>query len=157
MAFAAIVFVDGRTPKAMLALLRAPQLPAKFERHKQVMKAIALIWNGQVVDAFDQIEDFIRHAEVDSGSDNLSALLHLLLAADQTAYVRRLFEDEQFAEYRLRDRFKPFYYALLAQLGESRADDFKRMGPELAETVAEIRATVAQWREKYFGPSQDGG
>jgi hypothetical protein len=114
------------------------------------------VWNGQLAEAFNQIDGLVRETDVDADSAYLGSLLRLLLAADQTAYVRRLFEDEQFAEYRLRDRFKPFYYALLAQLGESRADDFKRMGPELAETVAEIRATVAQWREKYFGPSQDG-
>jgi hypothetical protein len=152
-----LLFNRGTNPESMLALLQATELPSRFEREATFGKAIALVWNGQLAEAFNQIDGLVRETDVDADSAYLGSLLRLLLAADQTAYVRRLFEDEQFGEYRLRDRFKPFYYALLAQLGESRADDFKRMGPELAETVAEIRAKVAQWREKYFGPSQDGG
>jgi hypothetical protein len=89
--------------------------------------------------------DLVQHNQI------ISTILTILIASGQTAYMLRLFESEEFATYRFRDHFKPFYYALLAELGESRADDFRRMGPELAETVQEIRENTIVWRVKYFG------
>jgi len=102
--------------------------------------------------AFETLESWLRSLDLDAEASGITILLTFLLAAEQTAYVRRLFEDEAFATYKFKDRFKPHYFALLAQLGESRADDFKRMGPELAETVDEIRANVVEWRKRMDGP-----
>jgi hypothetical protein len=105
--------------------------------------------------AFEALEAALPKLDFDADAKMIIALLTLLLAAEQTAYVRRLFEDEEFAEYRFKDRFKPHYFALLAELGESRADDFKRMVPELKETVDEIRAQVLALKHKYFdNPAQ---
>ncbi|WP_295432486.1 hypothetical protein [uncultured Thiodictyon sp.] len=113
--------------------------------------AAILVWTQQFAEAFEAIELGLPYLNVDAEVDGLSVLLTLLLAAEQIAYVRRLFEDETFAAYRFKDRFKPHYYALLAELGKSRADDFKRMGPELAQTVDEIRAKVLEWRKSMDG------
>jgi len=113
--------------------------------------AAILVWTQQFAEAFEAIELGLPNLNVDADAYGLSVLLTLLLAAEQTAYVRRLFEDEAFAAYRFKDRFKPHYFALLAQLGASRADDFKRMGPELAQTVDEIRAKVVEWRKSMDG------
>jgi hypothetical protein len=101
--------------------------------------------------AFETLESWLRSLDLDAEASGITILLTFLLAAEQTAYVRRLFEDEAFATYKFKDRFKPHYFALLAQLGESRADDFKRMGQELAQTVDEIRANVVEWRKAMNG------
>ena len=104
--------------------------------------------------AFETLEARLPQLDFDAEAGDIILLLNLLLAAEQTAYVRRLFEDEKFAKYRFKDRFKPHYFTLLAELGESRADDFKRMVPELEETVDEIRANVLKLRRNYSPPSK---
>ena len=114
--------------------------------------AAILVCHQQFTEAFAAIELGLPDLNFDAEGYGLSVLLTLLLAAEQTAYVRCLFEDEAFATYKFKDRFKPHYFTLLAQLGESRADDFRRMGPELAQTVDEIRANVVAWRKSMDGP-----
>ncbi|WP_295438649.1 NACHT domain-containing protein [uncultured Thiodictyon sp.] len=115
--------------------------------------AFAYVWNQEVPKAFEVLEARLPRLDFDAEASGITTLLTVLLAAEQTAYVRRLFEDEAFAAYRFKDRFKPHYFALLAELGESRANDFKRMGPELAQTVDEIRAKVVGWRKSMDGRS----
>ena len=116
------------------------------------MLAIGFIQNHNFMKAFKTLEIRLPILDFDAEASVIAALLTSLLAAEQTAYVRRLFEDEAFAAYRFKDRFKPHYFALLAELGKSRADDFKRMGPELAQTVDEIRVEVVEWRKSMDGP-----
>jgi DNA-binding transcriptional regulator GbsR (MarR family) len=154
-----VLFLAGRNREEALeiALASPAEKPKLLSFPELLWQAMMQVWNQDFPNAFQTLERAFALTDVDKEHLVVTESISLLLAADQTAYVRRLFEDEQFAEYRLRDRFKPFYYALLAQLGESRADDFKRMGPELAETVEEIRLKVAHWREKYFGPGQADG
>ncbi len=115
--------------------------------------AIVHLLNQEFSKAFETLEARLPSLDLDAEEFGITILLTLLLAAEQTAYVRRLFEDEAFAAYRFKDRFKPHYFALLAELGESRANDFKRMGPELAQTVDEIRAKVVGWRKSMDGRS----
>ncbi len=98
--------------------------------------------------ALEAFDDILPNLDLDAKADQVTLVLTILLGTEQTAYVRRLFEDKEFAIYRFKDRFKPHYFALLAELGKSRDDDFKRMGPELAQTVEEIRAAVAEWRKR---------
>ncbi len=114
--------------------------------------AIVHLVNQEFPKAFETLEARLPNLDLDAEASGITTLLTLLLAAEQTAYVRRLFEDKAFATYGFKDRFKPHYFALLAQLGESRADDFKRMGPELAQTVDEIRANVVEWRTSMDRP-----
>ncbi|WP_295393296.1 hypothetical protein [uncultured Thiodictyon sp.] len=114
--------------------------------------AVVQVWRQKFQEAFEILETRLPNLDFDAEASGITTLLTLLLAAEQTAYVRRLFEDEAFAAYRFKDRFKPHYFALIAELGESRANDFKRMGPELAQTVDEIRAVVIEWRKSMDEP-----
>ena len=153
-----LVFFDferTHNPEEALAnLLQAlPGLEESPGDSYVVMLAVMLSWKQEFPAAFAVLEHALPNLDLEQYSQPISMVLSMLLGADQTAYMRRLFETEEFAAYRLRDRFKPFYYALLTELGESRADDLKRMGPELAETVTEIGERAAAWREKYFGES----
>jgi len=116
-----------------------------------VSLVVILLVKHEFPAVFAVLERTLPDLDLRQYSQQISLVWTVLLAAGQTAYMRQLFEAEEFATYRLRDRFKPFYYALLAELGDSRSDDLKRMGPELTETVAEIGERVADWREKFFG------
>lgn len=72
-----------------------------------------------------------------------------LTVRNQTAFALKLFEDEQYAALNLKERLKPLYYAILREAGTSRADDALRMGPELEETVEEIRREIERMRQDY--------
>ena len=116
--------------------------------------AIVRAWLQEFQEAFGILEARLPSLDFDTEASGITTLLAILLAAEQTAYVRRLFEEKAFATYRFKDRFKPHYFALLAELGEARADDLKRMGPELAQTVDEIRAEVVEWRKRMDRPAE---
>jgi len=118
-----------------------------------IVLAAMLFWEQKFPAAFAVLERALPDLDLEQNSQPISMVLTILLASGQTAYMRRLFEGDEFVVYRFRDRFKPFYYALLVELGEPRSDDLRRMGPELAETVAEIGERVIEWREKYFHES----
>ncbi|RKT47379.1 hypothetical protein [Thiocapsa rosea] len=142
-----------RTADIRNSILELNSMLRKFSIRDTVLAlAMLRVWGQEFTEAFEMLESRLASLDLDAEASVITLLLTLLLAAEQTAYVRRLFEDEAFAAYRFKDRFKPHYFALLAELGESRADDFKRMGPELAQTVEEIRANVVQWRKSMDRP-----
>lgn len=58
----------------------------------------------------------------------------------------------------LKERLKPLYYAILREAGPTRADDALRMGPELEETVEEIRREIERMRREYrIDPAETEG
>jgi hypothetical protein len=69
--------------------------------------------------------------------------LILVLAKGQT----NLF-GKWLVEFDLKDRFKPLYYAYLNMVPEKYPDQLLRMGSELKETVDEILAKIAAYKEK---------
>lgn len=82
--------------------------------------------------------------------------IHMLAAKNQTAFALKLFEDEKYAHLNLKERLKPLYYAILREAGPPRADDALRMGPELEETVEEIRREIEWMRQDYrIDPSSE--
>jgi len=112
-----------------------------------------LLWKQEFRAAFAVLKRVLPSLDLEQYSQPVSIALLFLLATGQTAYMARLFEAEEFSVYRFRDRFKPFYYALLTALGQSRADDLKRMGPELADTVKEINERATSLQSEYFSDS----
>ncbi|MGH8551920.1 MAG: hypothetical protein ACRESZ_11100 [Methylococcales bacterium] len=76
-------------------------------------------------------------------------IIEMLAASKQTAFALKLFEDPRYATLRLKDRFKPLYYAILREAGPVPANDALRMGSELVETVTEIRQDIQRMRRDY--------
>jgi hypothetical protein len=85
----------------------------------------------------------------DSQLNFLEGNIRAFAAKNQTAFALKLFEDEKYAALNLKERLKPLYYAILREAGPSRADDALRMGPELEETVEEIRREIERMRQDY--------
>lgn len=69
-----------------------------------------------------------------------------LLVRYQHQECLHLFES---SPHRLKDVFKPIWYALQKLIGEAGRKELLRMGPELEETVDEIVAWVLRMRRKY--------
>ncbi|NIN24297.1 MAG: hypothetical protein GTN82_41575 [Candidatus Aminicenantes bacterium] len=49
----------------------------------------------------------------------------------------------------IREKYKPIYYALMYFMRDQYPDEYKKMGPELKQTVEEIIETVNQWAIDY--------
>jgi hypothetical protein len=101
--------------------------------------------------SFAQINKALSHLNLELVGHR-SALIYticVLAVKNQTAFALKLFEDEEYAALNLKERLKPLYYAILQEVGPSRADNALRMGPELEETVAEIRREIERMRLDY--------
>jgi tetratricopeptide (TPR) repeat protein len=109
------------------------------------------LWNEEYPEAFTAIDVALTEFAVETESMDIliSFPVVMLAAKGQTAFALKLFEDEHYQRLNLKERFKPFYYAVLQEIGESRRDDALRMGPELEETVAEIRGQIDTMRQQY--------
>jgi DNA-binding transcriptional regulator GbsR (MarR family) len=118
--------------------------------------SVMALWNEEYLEAFNSIDEALTEfaREIEEVNDTFfSVPLIMLIAKGQTAFVLKLFEDERFRGLNFKERFKPFYYAILYEIGESRRDDALRMGPELTETVAEIRGEIDIMRQQYRLPT----
>lgn len=76
----------------------------------------------------------------------IESLFKLFLSKKQYHVLHKYFQK---SEWRLKDRFKPLYYATLHYLKDEYPTEYLRMGPELKETVEEIIADVEQMAIDY--------
>lgn len=148
-----LYLMHGKNPRDALTFLR------KFSEEKpesvsQWMLGLVSLWNEEYFEAFTAIDMALAElAEEEERRTVLFPMLIMMLAAKgQTAFALKLFEDERYGHLNLKERLKPFYYAILQEIGESRRDDALRMGPELEQTVAEIRADIEGFRLQYRLP-----
>ena len=109
--------------------------------------ATVALWNNEIDTAREAIEKILLTASWQQDIDNekfFIDLLILLLAKGQT----NLFDIWQ-QQYEFSDRLKPLYYAFLTIAPEKYPNQLLRMGSELKETVDEILAKIATYKEKY--------
>lgn len=84
--------------------------------------------------------------------------LLMFSAKNQISVLLRFFEDGEYAALKLKERAKLLYYVSLREAGPARADDALRMGPELEETVEEIRREIERMRQDYrIDPAEVAG
>jgi len=124
-----------------------------------LLLGVIALWNGEYSEAFSAIDATLTEfaAEIEDLKDTLIFFpIAMLVAKGQTAFALKLFEDERYQSLNFKERFKPLYYAILQEIGESRKDDALRMGPELEETVKEIRSQFEVMREQYRLPVNSG-
>lgn len=117
------------------------------------------LWGGEYTEAFTAIDIALTEfaTEIEAMEDiAIFFPISMLVAKGQIAFALKLFEDERYRSLNFKERFKPFYYAILQEIGESRRDDALRMGPELEGTVAEIRSEIGLIRQRYRLPVNTG-
>jgi tetratricopeptide (TPR) repeat protein len=152
---AALYMDQLKTPRTALELSRkAVGLePSGF---RNLFFGSVALWNEEYLEAFTAIDTALTEfaAEIE-GMENILIFfpITMLVAKGQTAFALKLFEDERYRSLNFKERFKPFYYAVLQEIGESRRDDALRMGPELEETVAEVRSQIDIMRQQYWLPA----
>ncbi len=123
--------------------------------HKNLFLGVIALWNEEYTEAFTAIDTALTEfaAEIEGVEDVVIFFsIVMLMAKGQTAFALKLFEGERYQNLNFKERFKPCYYAVLQEIGESRRDDALRMGPELEETAKEIRSYFEVMREQYRLP-----
>ncbi|MBU2583899.1 MAG: sel1 repeat family protein, partial [Bacteroidetes bacterium] len=106
-----------------------------------------LLWNDIIEDAINVYKEFFDNEESQKEvNDLIYSILLLLLAKKQYNFVLRLFTENKFD---IKDKYKPIYYAVIKLLGEEFADEFRKIPPELKETVDEIIKQVEQMSKDY--------
>ncbi|MCB2292130.1 hypothetical protein LGK95_01070 [Clostridium algoriphilum] len=108
-----------------------------------------LLWNGLIEESLEKAHLFLQ---VDNNTDKynkaINEYLIFLMAKKQYNSLFKLFDEN---EFRLRDKFKPTYYALMYFMknqNEKFEIEFKKVGEELKETVEEIIEEVNKISKK---------
>lgn len=104
--------------------------------------AFVKVWGGDYQDevvscAFARLEN--------ADNDKFSDLLLLLLARKQYHYLLTKFEENN----KLKELFKPIYYALMTLMEKEYPNEIIKMGEELKVTVEEILQRVEQMKVEY--------
>lgn len=117
-----------------------------YERDKDINAArgymTVLLWNDDIKEAIELFASFFnseeRQREVNA---DINTVLLMLVAKRQYHFVYKLFHENQ---YDIRDKYKPVYYALLSLMGEKYADEAKKMGDELRESVQDVLNEISR-------------
>jgi len=122
-----------------------------FEKIKQDYTAhtliMILLWNDEVEEAVKLFLDYFDNENAQKEvNDMVFSMLLMFLAKKQYHFVHKLFTENK---YNIIDKYKPIYYVTLKQLGEDYSDDFKKMPPELKESVDELLKKVEQMSRDY--------
>ncbi|WP_367155939.1 tetratricopeptide repeat protein [Methylomonas sp. HYX-M1] len=150
-----VYFILGKCPIDALRLQRRfietePNLGAP----DYGLLGLLALWNEEYSEAFSAIRAALTNIMGDTDDDApITASIMMLVAKGQTAFALSLFADDCYRHLNLKERFKPYYYAILQEIGESRRDEALRMGPELEQTIAEIRTLIQGFRLRYFLPT----
>jgi tetratricopeptide (TPR) repeat protein len=126
-------------------------LDRAFNESKQITNSyvcsMILLWNNQFDEAINRSKDFIENEEmINNFSKGIQPYLMMLIAKKLYNYTYSLFLENR---YNIRDKYKPIYYALLYFMRDSKADEFRRMGSELQQTVEEIIDQITQMQKDY--------
>lgn len=103
--------------------------------------AITLLWNNEIEEAMKAIKIFMDYEENHDLRGDFESILIFLLAKKQFHFTYKLFYENKCD---IKDRYKPFYYALMYFMRDTYPDEYKKMGSELKETVEEIIERVNQ-------------
>ena len=111
-----------------------------YEKNKDINVAhgymAVLLWNDEIKEALDLFESFFNNEERQREvNEHISDVLMMLMAKRQYHFVYRIFQENR---YDIRDKYKPIYYALLTLMGEKYADESKKIGDELRESVQDV-------------------
>lgn len=106
--------------------------------YSTLVYSIILLWNNEIEEAIETFQAFMGLV-MDKESEDVAKVLRwiipLLLAKKQYHYLDKLFKENTLD---IKTRLKPFYYALMFLMQDTYPDEYKKMGPELKETVEEI-------------------
>ncbi len=109
--------------------------------------AMICLWNNDIESALQLFYKFINIEDSYKDiTDDIALMFNMFLAKKQYNFMFKLFQENQFD---LKDKYKPIYYATLSLLGKEYEDEYKKMPPELKETVEDILKKIEQMSIDY--------
>lgn len=108
--------------------------------------SLTLLWNNDIDKAIQMFNEFNENEENINSKELMGLILLLFLAKKQYHFVFKLFKENKFG---IKDKYKPFYYALMHFMKNTYPDEYKKMGTELKQTVEEIIEKVDGWAIDY--------
>ena len=106
-----------------------------------------LLWNNEIEEALRISKDFMENKEAyEKFPKDIRQFLMLLIAKKQYHSALKIFNVNPF---KLKDRFKPVYYALMYFLQKEYPNEYIKMGSELKQTVEEIIAEIGKMAKDY--------
>ncbi|MDJ0837561.1 MAG: hypothetical protein QNK37_13690 [Acidobacteriota bacterium] len=136
--FAKLAYVHGGSKKIALALAKKAAESLEDPKVRYNLMMIRL-WNGQVMESVTLLRDLLDEGFAERYPREVLDYLLRLGARDQLQLLDRLFWENPDD---LRDRFKPFYSALMHLLQDRYPKESKRAGPELEDMIQGILDAV---------------
>lgn len=104
-----------------------------------------LLWNENFSDSYEIFTELLGFKEA---SENVFLYLYLslLIAKGQYYKAKEFLEIE---EYRLKERYKPIWYALMTLMQNDFPNEIKKMGSELQESVNSVLDGINDLKTKY--------
>lgn len=109
--------------------------------------SMILLWDNNTEKAYTTAQDFITDVEsFEKFPEDVNLFLMLLIAKKQYHLTLKIFNENP---HKLKDRFKPIYYALMYFMQDEYPNEYRKMGGELKQTVQEIIEKVHQLGKEY--------
>ncbi len=120
------------------------ELKKDYTAHTYLM---ILLWNDKIEEAIKLFNEYLNKENIFKEiTKDIQNVFLMFLAKKQYHFIYKLFEENKFD---IKDKYKPVYYATVKLLGEEYSDEFKKMPPELTETVDEILKEIEQMAIDY--------
>lgn len=108
---------------------------------------MVLLWNDMIEEAITHYKEyFVKEEEQKEVGVHVYSMLLMFLAKKQYHFVYNIFKENKFD---IMDKYKPVYYTVVKLLGKDYDDEFKKMPPELGETVTDLLKNIERWAIDY--------
>jgi len=114
--------------------------------HSKLILATILLWTDEIEESVELFKDSLMDPQIlDEDLDDVIEYFTLLIAKGNLNYADSLFIEVN----TLIDRLKPIYFTIKYLLANKYPNEYKKMGPELKETVNEILVSIKSYERKY--------
>jgi tetratricopeptide (TPR) repeat protein len=144
--YAWFLFKRAKEPEKALELI-TKDLTNKKEYANTHTYAVIQLWNDLFQESSATFTELLaRYPKAVETEADITEYLLLLLGKKQYYRAKNLFE---MTDYQLKERYKPFWYALTKIMGDEMRVETAKMGSELKESVDEILQKVQEYQKKY--------
>ncbi len=149
---AVFYYYENRNQTKALQLME--QIPPSNQDEKyKLFLAICLLWAGKMKEYENLIKEIVPEMIKEEQVENLEMLFRDLLVHHQSRTVWEWFMSEETGE-QLKKLLQPLYFVTAGFINEERAkEEVLKAGPELKESIEQIREYILKRQEFYYGKS----
>ncbi|MDQ7086165.1 MAG: hypothetical protein Q9M36_15195 [Sulfurovum sp.] len=108
--------------------------------------ATVLLWKEDFTQSYEKFIEFLEYDGSLEFEEDIILYLTLLISKGQYYKAKEFME---MPKYQLKERYKSIWYALMTFMQEDFPHEGKKMGGELAESVAEVLVEIERLGVKY--------